>query len=84
MATLPNPPSGGRPLRRFAIFATFLLVLVVIAESQPRAAGSQRESMCVCMASKAALMMKSIKTMAVTAHAKSCQPHLTQTASTAK
>jgi hypothetical protein len=71
-------------MRRFAIFATFLVVLVVIADSQPRAAASQSESVCVCMASKAALMMKSIKTMAATGHAKSSQPHLAQTASTAK
>jgi hypothetical protein len=46
-------------MRRFAIFATALFVLVVIG-SQPRSAGGSIRSMCVCMASKAALIMKSI------------------------
>lgn len=82
MATLPNPPSGGRPLRRFAIFMTFLLVLIIIG-SQPKAVVSQSESVCVCMASKAALLVKSIKTMAGTKQASS-HTHLTETASTAK
>ena len=46
-------------MRRFAIFATVLLLLVVVG-SQPRAVGSQRHSFCACMASRAALIMKSI------------------------
>lgn len=85
MTTLPNPPSGGRPLRRFAIFATVLLILVVIAGSQPQAVASKGESVCVCMASKAALMMKSVTAMAgkTKTHAPS-QQHLVETASAAK
>ncbi len=71
-------------MRRFAIFVTVLLVLVIIG-SQPRAVGSQSESICVCMASKAALIMKSIKTMARTTTTQAqCRPHLAQTASAAK
>lgn len=72
-------------MRRFAIFVTVLLVLVVIAGSQPRAVVSQSESICVCMASKAALMMKSIKTMAGKTKTQApSQPHLVETASAAK
>ena len=71
-------------MRRFAIFVTVLLVLVVVG-FQPRAAGSQKESVCVCVASKAALIMKSISTMTATAKTQApSQPHLTETASAAQ
>ena len=85
MATLPNPPSGGRPLRRFAIFVTVLLVLMIIGYSQPQAVASKSESVCVCMASKAALIMKSMTGMRTTqtTQAKS-RAHLVETASAAK
>jgi len=47
-------------MRRFAIFATVLAILVVIG-SQPRsvAAGSKK-SFCVCVASRAQLILRSI------------------------
>jgi hypothetical protein len=62
-------------MRRFAVFATVLLVLVVIG-SQPSAAGSQRHSFCACMASRAALIMKSITTTEPTTTAQApAQPH---------
>lgn len=72
-------------MRRFAIFATVLLVLVVIGGSQPQAVASKGESICVCMASKAALMVKSIKTMAGKTKTQApSQQYLTERASTAK
>lgn len=52
-------------MRRFAIFASVLLVLVIVG-SRPRAEGSDKRSICVCMASRAALLMKSITTTANT------------------
>lgn len=72
-------------MRRFAIFVTFLVVLVIIAGSQPRAVASKGESVCVCMASKAALIMKSMTGMSTTqtTQAKS-RAHLVETASAAK
>jgi hypothetical protein len=72
-------------MRRFAIFVTVLLALVIIAGSQPRAVASKGESVCVCMASKAALIMKSVKTMTgmKTTQAPS-RAHLVETASAAK
>lgn len=66
-------------MRRFAIFATVLLALIVVG-SRPRVVGSQRSSMCVCMASKAALIMKSITTTATATTRSSSQSHLADTA----
>ncbi len=57
-------------MRRFAIFVTVLAVVVAVGSqpwpgnSQPRSV-SQKRSVCVCMASKAALLMKSISAEAV-------------------
>ncbi len=48
-------------MRRFTIFATVLFLLVVVG-SRPRAASSQSRSLCVCMATKAELLMKSFTT----------------------
>jgi hypothetical protein len=64
-------------MRRFAIFSTALLVLILIG-FQPRAAGrtSHKESVCVCMASRASLMMKSLTTLASAKKKSSSQPHL--------
>jgi hypothetical protein len=48
-------------MRRFTIFVTALLVLVVVSVgSRPQAAASQKHSFCACMASRAALLMRSI------------------------
>ena len=69
---------------RFAIFVTVLMVLIVVG-SQPRAASAKKQSVCVCVASKAALIMKSISTMTATSKTQApSQPHLTETASAAQ
>jgi hypothetical protein len=68
-------------MRRFAIFATVLFVLVVIG-SQPGTASSQNHSFCACMASRAALLMRSIKSTPTTTTAQApSQPQLSETAS---
>ncbi len=71
-------------MRRFAIFATVLFVLVVIG-SRPRAVSAHSRSLCVCMASKAALLMRSISTVSdtTTAQAKPQAP-VVETASAAE
>ena len=63
-------------MRRFAVFATVLLV-VVIAGSQPWKANSSKESWCVCLPSRAGLMLKSFTNRAATSTAT-----ITRTAST--
>ena len=45
-------------MSRFALFTVALLVLVAIG-SQPRYGGSSLESMCVCVPTRAKLIMKS-------------------------
>jgi hypothetical protein len=71
-------------MRRFAIFATVLLLLVIVG-SRPGTAHSQRRSLCVCMASKAALLMRSITTTPATTTAQApSQPPATETASAAE
>jgi hypothetical protein len=71
-------------MRRFAIFATVLLVLVVVG-SRPRAVGSERKSICACMVSKAELLMRSITTTSATTTAQTpSQPQVTETASAAE
>jgi hypothetical protein len=72
-------------MRRFAIFATVLFVLVVVGSRQRAAASSQSRSLCVCMASKAELLMKSITTMSAKATTQApSQPQVTETASAAE
>jgi hypothetical protein len=46
-------------MRRFAIFAAVLLV-VVVAGSQPWKANSSKASWCVCLPSRAGLLLKSM------------------------
>jgi hypothetical protein len=71
-------------MRRFAIFATVLLVLVVVG-SRPRANASQKHSFCVCMASRAALLMRSITGAPGTTTAQARpQPSVAETASAAE
>jgi hypothetical protein len=80
MTQPPYTPTGGRPMRRFAIFATVLFALVVIG-SQPRTVSAHGHSMCVCMATRAELILKSMTNSTATAKAKApAQPHLTETA----
>ena len=68
-------------MRRFAIFATVLLLLVVVG-SRPRAVSGQSRSICVCMASKAELLMKSVTTTSAKATTQApSQPQVAETAS---
>ncbi|HUN82425.1 MAG TPA: hypothetical protein VMV81_13055 [Phycisphaerae bacterium] len=63
MAQPPYRSSEGHPMRRFALFSTALLVLVIIGSVPWKAGGlnkSVNKSMCVCLPSRAALMIKSI------------------------
>jgi hypothetical protein len=58
MAQSPYHPSGGHPMSRFALFTVALLVIVGIG-SQSRHVGSSLESMCVCVPTRAKLILKS-------------------------
>jgi len=72
-------------MRRFAVFAAVLLV-VVIAGSQPWKANSSKESWCVCLPSRAGLMLKSFANKAATSTAtitKTAAPSQRSAASTA-
>jgi hypothetical protein len=62
MTQPPYRPSDDHATRRLAIFVTVFLAIVVIgAQSQSRHSGTDESvnSMCHCLPSKAALMMKS-------------------------
>jgi hypothetical protein len=62
MTQPPYRPSDDHATRRLAIFVTVFLAIVVIgAQSQPRhsAKTDSDNSVCHCLPSKAALMMKS-------------------------
>jgi hypothetical protein len=62
MTQPPYRPSDDHATRRLAIFVTVFLAIVVIgAQSQSRSSGSSEsaDSICHCLPSKAALMMKS-------------------------
>jgi hypothetical protein len=56
---------GGHPMSRFALFTVALFVLVTIG-SQSRSGGSSLKSMCVCVPTRAKLILKSaiVKTQA--------------------
>ena len=60
MAQPPYRPSGGHPMSRFALFTVALFVIVAIgSQSQSRHGGSSLESMCVCVPTRAKLILKS-------------------------
>jgi phosphoenolpyruvate synthase/pyruvate phosphate dikinase len=46
-------------MRRFALFSAALIVLIAIG-SQPSKAGSLKESVCVCLPSRAAFIVRSV------------------------
>lgn len=46
-------------MSRFALFTVALVVLVAIGSSQPRHNAVSHKSMCVCIPTRAALIMKS-------------------------
>ena len=62
MTQLPYRPAGGHPMRRFAIFTAVLFVVVVIG-SQPWNGGRQKGSFCVCIPSRAGLILRSMTSM---------------------
>jgi hypothetical protein len=69
MAQPPYHPSGGHPMSRFALFTVALFVIVAIGSqsgSQSRHGGSSLKSMCVCVPTRAKLILKSaiVKTQA--------------------
>jgi hypothetical protein len=55
----PYRPPEGHPMRRFAFFSAALLVLVIIG-SVPGKGSRLDKSMCVCLPSRAALMLRSM------------------------
>ncbi len=57
----PYPPSGDRPMWRLALFVTAFLLIVAIG-STPRHGGAATKagnSLCVCIPSRAGLLLKS-------------------------
>ena len=58
MAQAPYHPSGGHPMSRFALFTVALFVIVALG-SQSRHGGSSLKSMCVCVPTRAKLILKS-------------------------
>jgi hypothetical protein len=59
MTQPPYRKSEGHPMRRFALFSAALLILVIIG-LQPSKGGRSKKSMCVCLPSRAALILKSM------------------------
>jgi hypothetical protein len=58
MTQPPYPPSEDHPMSRFALFVTALIIIVAIG-SQPRRDGGSNKSMCVCIPTRAKLILKS-------------------------
>jgi hypothetical protein len=55
-------PSGGHPMSRFALFTVALFAIVTLgfqSGSQSRHGGSSLKSMCVCVPTRAKLILKS-------------------------
>jgi hypothetical protein len=52
-------------MRRFAIFAAALFLLVAVS-AQPWGANAQKRSICVCLPSRAGLLLKSMTMSAAT------------------
>jgi hypothetical protein len=65
MAQPPYHPSGGHPMSRFALFTVALFVIVAIGSQSPHG-GSSLKSMCVCVPTRAKLILKAaiVKTQA--------------------
>jgi hypothetical protein len=66
MTQPPYRPSDDRATRRLAIFATIFLIIVAIGAAQPRRVDAASQSICVCIPSRAGLLLKSaiVKTQA--------------------
>ena len=59
MTQPPYHPPEDRPMRRFAIFAAVLIVIVAMG-SRPAHRASGKGSFCVCVPSRVGLMLKSM------------------------
>ncbi len=66
MTQPPYRPSEGNPMRRFALFSVALLVLVIIGFQPSKGATAAKKSVCVCLPSRAALLLKSMTNVALT------------------
>jgi len=58
MTQPPYHPSGGHPMSRFALFTVALFAIVALG-SQSAHGGSSLKSMCVCVPTRAKLILKS-------------------------
>ena len=59
MTQPPYHASEGHPMRRFTVFAIVLFAVVLVG-SQPWNGSHPKRSMCVCLPSRAALILRSI------------------------
>ena len=59
MTQPPYHPPEDRPMRRFAIFAAVLIVIVAVG-ARPAHRGSAKGSFCVCVPSRVGMMLKSM------------------------
>lgn len=66
MTQPPYRPSEGHPMRRFAFFSAALFILVAIG-SQPSKGGGLKESVCVCLPTRAKLILRSMTSKSVIA-----------------
>lgn len=65
MTQPPYHSPEGHPMRRFAFFSAALLVLVIIGSLPGKGAtGTKVKSACVCLPSRAGLMLKSLTNVA--------------------
>lgn len=62
MTQPPYRPSEGNPMRRFALFSVALVILMIVGFQPSKGAASTKESICVCLPTRAALLLKSMKT----------------------
>jgi hypothetical protein len=58
MTQPPYRPSDGNPMRRFALFVAAFLIIVAVGSQTGRGSVTNK-SMCVCIPSRAGLLLKS-------------------------
>jgi hypothetical protein len=66
MTRHPYLPLEGHAMRRFALFSAALLILIAIG-SQPSKGAGLKQSMCVCLPSRAGLILRSMTSVTVIA-----------------
>lgn len=64
MTQPPYRPSEGHPMRRFVLFSAALFILVAIG-SQPSKGGAPKNSVCVCLPTRARLILRSMTNVSV-------------------